>query len=241
MTPRLAACVLLVLLAGCTPGSAPRSDPEGPLRWQSAGAGETLHLSGQAQGAFPGIGPSVRIDAWLRADGRARVDLRSTGEDGRPTHEVLLWDRQLCFLFDARTGRFVELGEAEGRLDALDNHFALRDAVFLARGLDPVWPGDEATELIGDGARFRGVRESGTLRRDGDQAGLRWRAEDGTIHDIAVSYDDYFETSWGPWPLRLELTGTDLAAAARLRWDEPGPIVALGDSIFDPLWEPAAR
>ena len=61
------------------------------------------------------------------------------------------------------------------------------------------------------------------------------------MHDISVSYDDFLETDWGAWPRRIEVTGTDLAAAARLQWNQIDPIVVLGDSIFDPLWEPAPR
>jgi hypothetical protein len=94
---------------------------------------------------------------------------------------------------------------------------------------------------VGGPTRFRGVRNSGTLRREDDEAGIRWLAEDGTIHDIAVSYENYLETSWGPWPTRMTTTGTELAAAARLQWDQVDPIVVLGDSIFDPLWEPDPR
>lgn len=231
----------LLLLAGCVSAPQLSTTESGPARLGLGASAETLRLSGDLRGAFPGIGPKVELMAWVRADGRARVDLRSTGEGGHPTHEVLLWGPESCFLFNAVTGRFAELGEAAGKLDGLGNHFELRDAVFLACGLDPAWPGIEPTELLGSGVRFRGVRESGTLRRDGSEAGLRWQGDDDAVHYITVTYQDYFETSWGPWPSRLEISGTDLAAAARLQWEALGPIVVLGDSIFDPLWEPAAR
>jgi len=241
LSRRWAAIVALLLFAACTSAPVPRSEDDGPVRLRPARPGQTLHLVGELRGPFPGLGPEVSIEAWLREDGNARVDLRSTGDDGRPTHEVVLWSRSSCVLFDAIGGRLVQLGQSPGRLEALGNVFELRDAVFLASGLDPVWPGDEPTELIGAGLRFRGVRESGTLRREDAGAGLKWHGDDDVTHDIAVQYSDYFETVWGPWPGRLQLTGTDLAAAVRLRWQVVGPIVVHGDSIFDPLWEPAPR
>jgi hypothetical protein len=203
--------------------------------------GEVLHLAGRLSGAFPGLGPDVDLRAWIRADGRARLTIRGRDDNDRPTHEVLLWGPDSCLLFDATSGRFADLGDGTGRLEALGNRFELRDAVFLLTGRDPLFPGGVATPLTGESTRFRGVRESGTLRREGDGAGIRWAAENGIIHDIAVSYDEFLETSWGPWPSRIEVTGTDLAAAGRLHWNELAPIVVLGDSIFDPLWEPAPR
>lgn len=231
----------LLPLVSCAGGEGPRTEPAPVVRLHFGGAGETLHLGGELRGAFPGVGPRVELEAWVRADGRARVDLRSHDEDDRPTHEVLLWAPESCVLFDALTGRFVDLGATDGSFEALGNAFDLRDAIFLLCGRDPVWPGAEPTELVGEGQHFRGVRGSGTLRRDGDRAGFRWQADDGVIHDIEVSYKDYFETMWGPWPQRIELTGTDLVTAARLHWTRIDPIVVQGDSIFDPLWEPAAR
>jgi hypothetical protein len=176
----------------------------------------------------------------LRGDGRARLTIRGE-EDGRVTHEVLIWTAGSCLLFDATSGRFAELGAGDGTLEALGNWFRLEDAVFLLGGRDPVWPGVESAGFVGAGDRFRGVRNSGTLRREGDEAGIRWLADDGTIHDIAVSYEDHLETDWGRWPARVTVTGTELAAAARLQWERVDPIVVLGDSIFDPLWEPDPR
>jgi hypothetical protein len=240
---RLRALVLtgFALLVSCGPAGGPRTAGEPPERLGSAGRGETLHLTGELRGAFPGLGPTVDLEAWLRDDGWARVTIRSHDDEDRPTHEVLLWGPAECLLFNANSGRFAELGAGDGRLDALDNRFELRDAVFLLCGLDPLWAGFEPTEFIGEKHHFRGVRESGTLRRDGETAGIRWIGTGDAIHDIAVSYDDFLETDWGAWPRRIEVTGTDLAAAARLHWNQIDPIVVLGDSIFDPLWEPAPR
>jgi hypothetical protein len=231
----------LLLLSACAGSQRPQHQTQPVVRLGFARAHETIRLSGELRGAFPGVGPRVALEAWIRADGRARVDLRSHDGDDRPTHEVLLWAPESCLLFDAVGGRFGDLGTAEGSLEALGNVFRLRDAVFLLCGRDPVWPGDEPTEFLGEDRQFRGVRGSGTLRRDGDHAGLRWRADDDVIHDIEVRYEDYLETGWGPWPQWIEITGTDLAAAAHLQWTRIDPIVIHGDSIFDPLWEPAAR
>lgn len=234
---------LLAVLAACTGGPGPpATDPgQGPAQLHWAGRGEVLHLVGEVRGAFPGIGPTVSLEAWLRDDGRARLSLRSKDEDDRPTHEILLWGPESCLLFEARSGRFTDLGAGDGRLEALGNAFGLADATFLTCGRDPVRPGVAGTELLGTAVDFRGVRESGTLRRVGDVASLRWQAEDGTIHYLQASYEDYLETNWGPWPARIEVTGSDLETAARLHWTLVDPIVVLGDSIFDPLWEPASR
>ena len=239
--PTLWALAGLLLLSACAGSAGPRDETLPVARLGFAGAGETIRLSGELRGAFPGVGPRVGLEAWIRADGRARIDLRSHDEDDRPTHEVLLWAPESCLLFDAVGGRFVDLGSADGSLEALGNSFELRDAVFLLCGRDPVWPGVEPTEFLGEDRQFRGLRESGTLRRDGDRAGLRCRADDDVIHDIEVRYEDYLETGWGLWPQKIEITGTDLAAAARLQWTRIDPIVVHGDSIFDPLWEPVAR
>lgn len=232
--------VLVLLLAACATGVRPpggEGPPPPPLRADPPG--QTLHLAGTLRGAFPGVGPEVGLELWLRGDGRARIDLRSTDEDDRPTHEVLLWGPESCLLFDARTGRFTELGDADGTLHALGNAFGLRDAVFLLGGRDPLWPGLVRTEFLGTARDHRGVRESGTLHREADEASLRWQDDEGTTREISVTYEDYLETLWGLWPRRLLISGTELEAAARLHWTRVDPIVVSGDSIFDPLWEPA--
>jgi len=237
---RALALAALLMLPACGPGTGPATESGPPQRLVPAGSGQTLHLVGELSGTLPGLGPRVDVEAWLRGDGWARVTFRGE-DDGRPTHEVLVWTPEACLLFDATTGRFTDLGGEDGTLEALSNAFRLNDAVFLLNGRDPVWPGAEPTDLIGGPTRFRGVRESGTLRRDGDEAGMRWLDDSGTIHDIAVSYEDYLETDWGGWPARITVTGTELDAAARLQWERLDPIVVLGDSIFDPLWEPDPR
>lgn len=237
---RVAVLAAVLAFTACGPGTRPATQTAPPERLVASGPRETLRLAGSLSGTFPGLGPRVDLEAWLRADGRARVTIRGEAE-GRPTHEVLLWTPDACVLFNAITGRFIDLGDEDGALDALSNRFRLQDAVFLLSGRDPVWPGVEPTDLVGESTRFRGVRSSGTLRREGDEAGMRWIAEDGTIHDIAVSYEKYLETDWGVWPTRITVSGTDLEAAARLQWKRLDPIVVLGDSIFDPLWEPGPR
>ena len=234
------AIVSVLAVAACGPAGQPATESGPPERLVPSEPGQTLHLTGELKGAFPGLGPSVSLEAWLRGDGRARLTMRGE-DDGRVTHEVLIWGPDGCLLFDATSGRFAELGAGDGSLDALGNAFRLEDAVFLLAGRDPVWPGVEPAGFVGGPRRFRGVRNSGTLRREDDEAGIRWIAEDGTIHDIAVSYEDYLETVWGRWPTRVTVAGSELAAAARLQWELVDPIVVLGDSIFDPLWEPAPR
>jgi hypothetical protein len=234
---RWATLLALALVASCGPAGAPTTESGPPARLAAGEPAETLHLVGELSGAFPGLGPKVQIEAWLRGDGRARATIRGESE-GQRTHEVLVWTGGSCILFDARTGRFVDLGASDGTLEALDNRFRLEDAVFLLSGRDPAWPGVEDAGLVGAATRFRGVRSAGTLRREGDEAGIRWVGKDGTIHDIAVSYDGFLETLWGPWPGRVTVSGTELTAAARLQWKLVDPVVVLGDSIFDPLWEP---
>jgi hypothetical protein len=234
----------IALFAACTAGPPRPSSGDGsgpPARLVPTAPHQALHVAGELRGAFPGVGPSVQLEAWLRADGRARVDLRSKDDDDRPTHEILLWGPESCLLFEAHTGRFTDLGAEDGQLEALGNAFDLRDAVFLLCGRDPTWPRVPETEFVGTEHRFRGVRGSGILRRADDEAGLRWQDDNGVIRYITVRYEDYLETAWGPWPVGLEITGTDLETAARLQWTRVDPIVVLGDSIFDPLWEPVLR
>jgi hypothetical protein len=239
---RTAVGASLAILVGCAPaGGGPGENGDaGVPRLEVSRTTDALHLRGRLTGSFPGLGPDLRLEAWLRGDGWARLDLRYEDDEG-PAHEVLLWSRNSCLLFDAHTGRMAELGDGGGGLEALGNRFELRDAVFLLSGLDVRYPGDEEAEFVGDARRSRAVRPSGVLSRDAGTTRLTWRADEGVTHYIQATYNDQFRTDWGPWPLRVEFSGTDLAAAARLHWEAPGPIVALGDSILDPLWEPAVR
>jgi hypothetical protein len=206
-------------------------------------AGSALYLDGELRGPLPGWGPRVDLEIWLREDGWLRADLRAEAESG-PTHEVLLWTPDVALLLDRREGRFTTLGDSAGVVDALSTGFRVEEAVWLALGIavgDLARPG--SWERVRSEWRYR-ADDRGLRRRDGTH-GVRWtelvwRESSGQVHRLRADVRELEITPWGAVPRSLALEGTDLEGRALLDW-RIQPIVALGDSVYDPLWEPSGR
>jgi len=234
---------LLIGLASCASSIAERPRADGELPGASLPVGSALHLRGELRGPLPGWGPRVQIEAWLREDGWLRADLRTPAERGT-THEVLLWTPEVALLLDRQAGRFTELGDSAGRIEALGTDFRVEEAIWMLSGRalgELARPG--SWEWVRAQWRYRGPdRGLRSLQRGGELrwTEMVWREDDGRVHRLRADVEELQATPWGAVPRALSLEGTDLDGRALLRW-QIEPIVALGDSIYDPLWEPSGR
>lgn len=225
--------VLVGLLAvACAPSVPPTNDFR-PL--PQAG----LRLDGALSGPLPGLGPRVDLDLWMRADQAVRADLRMEGEEG-PRHEILLWTPQVAWLYDRRRLRYAELGPRPGTLEALGGRFRVEELwwVLFARGEERWLP---QVEWTNEGDEIRGsAPKRGYRRPQGPRPAwseLLWLDAEDEVHHLRAEYLGWQESPLGPVPTRMAWEGSDLEGRVSLEWTVQG-FSALGDTIFDPLWEP---
>lgn len=233
-TDALRAGLVTALLAGvaCAPPAPPALDGQ---PHPQAG----VRLRGEVRGPLPGLGPGVELDLWMRADRVLRADLRTEGEEG-PRHEVLLWTPEVAWLYDRRRLRAAELGPEPGQIEALGGLFRVEELwwVLLGRG-DARWLPEASWEAV-DGEKRGSAPQKGYRRPVGPRSAwgeVVWRDPERNVHHLRAERFDWEETALGPLPTRLEWEGSDLEGRATLRWRVENH-AALGDSVFDPLWEP---
>ena len=229
--------VLSLWLAGCA-SSPVGSHREHPPALEGFA---TVELVGALRGPVSGFGSKAEVHAFLRGDGVVRADIRSTEAGGTPVHEVLVWASDVALLFDRRTGRFTDLGEQPGELEAWGGSFRSVDALWLAGGRRPGSPSSPA-EWSRRGDEWRGRRDDLGLRRPVREpllwSEVVWRDPDGGVHRLRADVEGYADVGGRAWPSRLGVEGTELDARVVVDWEEVRWHSALGDSILDPLWEP---
>lgn len=233
----LVAAVVLLGLVGCA--SVPRGTAQRPPGLADGTLG-TLEWRGDARGPLGALGPRAAIHAFLRADGTARIELRYRPADRPPVHEVLIWTDETAILFDRIGGRYTDLGELPGRVEALGAAFQVFDATWLLTGRRVAVPAEVAWTRRDD--EWRGRTADRGWRRGAFEpvtwTELVWR--DGeTIRTLRASVEAY--SGEESWPRVLRLEGAGLKAPIVLEARSVRFHAAQGDSILDPLWDPVAR
>ena len=228
--------VAALLLAGCarTPAHGPDEAPP----WLASDVLGAVEWAGQARGPLGVLGPRASLHVFTRADGALRAEIRYTPEGGPPVHEVLIWTSETALLFDRRTGRFSDLGARPGRVDALEASFAVFDAIWLLTG-HQVSGGPDTWQRRDDVWRGR-APERGWSRpaaRPVPSTRLVWR-DGASVRTLRARVEAHDDGTGLPRTLRIE--GDGLEGPIILEWSRVRPVAALGDSILDPLWEPAA-
>ena len=233
----VALVVLLgALVSGCgtTPRSTGTSGPP-PLAQTPLGG---VELRGVARGPLSGFGPEVDLHAFLRADAALRLELRYRPEDGPPVHEILVWTDEVALLFDRRRGRFTDLGDVPGHVEALGTAFRAEEALWLATTRRPLVPD---TDWIRRGDEYRGRLQDHGLRQPvtipTPWAELVWRQDDA-IRTLRTTVEALEGRGATALPRRLRLESEALEGPVVVEWSEVTSFEALGDSILDPLWEP---
>jgi hypothetical protein len=190
------------------------------------------------------MGPEVGIEAWVRADGWLRAELRYELPDGRPAHDALIWTPDLAILVDMRRGGLTVLGDRAGDLEADGARFRVEHILWLGLGRALAGARDAAWSWAG--YEWRGSLEDVGLRAGArtaeDRPGwteLTWRGEEGKPRTLRAETGDHQTTAWGELPARLDVDGDLLEARVSIRW-ELQSIESPGDTLFDPLWRPAA-
>lgn len=235
MRRALALLGLAAVLAGCAigrPDSISGTSPPvlGPL--------EGIEWKGTLRGPLGGLGPQVDFHVFLRGDGEVWAEIRYDPDDGPPLHEVLLWNDASATLFDRRL-RSTDLSDEPGRIDAFGEAFSVVDAAWLLTGC--LVEGATDAWSLRDG-EWRGRSAARGWRRDaGDPVSwteLVWR-EGEAIRTLRARVVEHATDARLPRVLRIDGPGFEAPVvfdAATVRFH-----AALGDTIFDPLWSPAAE
>jgi hypothetical protein len=198
-------------------------------------------LTGEARGPLPGLGPQLEIDAWVRADGWLRAELRYEMPDGRPGHDVLVWTPEATLLADRRRGDLSVLGDAPGDLQAEGTRFRAAHVVWL--GLGRAVPEIAQGLWQRQGVEWRGRWGEIGLRLETDGEDGRWSfselvwKRDDEVVGLRAEPGGFQASPFGPVPTELSLDGTALRARVQVRW-KLEVLEEIGDTLFDPLWRP---
>ncbi len=235
--------LVLLLMSACASG--PQQQPSvklpSPLTVSADAPGSALYLRGDAKGPLPGMGPSVEIEFWIRADGWLRGEFRYELPDGRAAHDVLVWTPDVALLFDRVRGGLDPLGESPGVLEAQGAEFRVEHLVWLGLGR---WLAAADASWHWTQSQWRGEWAGLAMRTlDADRnerpgaTELVWRDEDGKFLRLTARVVSEVSTPWGPIPTELSVDGDPLEARTVVRWDVQA-IENMDDTSFDPLAEP---
>lgn len=220
----LVALVLLLVLHACAPfgrGGAGEVALD-PALQLAIPDGSALRISGRLSGPFSSLGPQMRIEALLAADGRLRADMYYELE-GIPQEDVLLWGEDHALRFDRTHGGVQDLGSEPGGFAVAGEEFRVPHLVWLALGR---WPASAPLASWTNGSprwegRYAGVELAGRVPDRATQpvqSELRWSADDEERR-LTATVERFEDTELGRLPTWLELGGFGMRGRARLEWE----------------------